>query len=102
MPDRRRQNAQPQAAALKSKRAELKWQMKALGPLMRGSLVLIGVRNKQPYFTLSKGRKTQLIYLGKKREGKAREYSNNYHRLLEIVEEMTQINMKLLKLDACD
>jgi hypothetical protein len=33
-----------------------------------------------------------LIYLGKKREDKAREYSQNYKKLLEIVEEMTIIN----------
>jgi hypothetical protein len=46
-------------------------------------------------------KKTHLIYLGKKREGKAREYSRNYTKLLEIVEEMTIINMTLLKENAC-
>ena len=35
----------------------------------------------------------------REREDKAREYSRNYHRLLEIFEEMTLINMRLLKLD---
>jgi hypothetical protein len=73
--------------------------MKALGVVMRGSVVVIGVRNKQPYFSLNKNGKTQLIYLGKKREGRAREYSENYRRLREIVEEMTTINMTLLKRD---
>lgn len=36
-----------------------------------------------------------------KREDKAREYSQNYKKLLEIVEEMTIINMTLLKENAC-
>jgi hypothetical protein len=72
-----------------------------LGPVMRGSVVIIGTRNKQPYFSLNKNQKTRLIYLGKKREDKAREYSENYRKLLEIVEEMTMINMELLKENAC-
>lgn len=72
-----------------------------LGPVMRGSVVIIGTRNKQPYFSLNKNQKTRLIYLGKKREDKAREYSENYRKLLEIVEEMTMINIELLKENAC-
>jgi len=79
----------------------LQSQLGKLGPVMRGSVVIIGTRNKQPYFSLNKNKKTQLIYLGKKREDKAREYSQNYKKLLEIVEEMTIINMELLKENAC-
>ena len=79
----------------------LQAQLGKLGPLMRGSVVVIGTRNKQPYFSLNKNKKTRLIYLGKKREDKAREYSQNYKKLLEIVEEMTIINMELLKENAC-
>jgi hypothetical protein len=44
-------------------------------------------------------RKTRLVYLGRRREKKAKQYSQNYHRLQEIVEEMTLLNMRLLKLD---
>lgn len=79
----------------------LQSQLGKLGPVMRGSVVIIGTRNKQPYFSLNKNKKTQLIYLGKKREDKAREFSQNYKKLLEIVEEMTMINMTLLKENAC-
>jgi len=79
----------------------LQSQLGKLGPVMRGSVVIIGTRNKQPYFSLSKNKKTQLIYLGKKREDKAREYSQNYQKLLDMVEEMTIINMTLLKENAC-
>jgi len=75
----------------------LRKEMAVLGPMMRGSVVVIGTRNKQPYFSLNKDKKTKLIYLGRKREPTAREYSANYKRLLEIVDEMTLINMELLK-----
>jgi hypothetical protein len=68
---------------------------------MRGSVVVIGTRNKQSYFSLNKDKKTHLIYLGKKREDRAKEYSANYKKLLAIVEEMTLLNMKLLKDNAC-
>ncbi len=37
-------------------------QLGRLGPLMRGSVVVIGTRNKQPYFSLNKNKKTRLIY----------------------------------------
>jgi hypothetical protein len=71
----------------------------SLGPLMRGSVVVIGARNKQPYFSLNKDKRTRLIYLGQKRVARARQYSQNYKRLLAIVEEMTTLNMELLKRD---
>jgi len=85
--------------ALRARLSELQREMNGLGVVMRGSVVVIGVRNKQPYFSLNKGGKTHLIYLGTKREGLARQYSQNYHRLRELVEEMTAINMTLLKSD---
>ncbi len=79
----------------------LQKQLGNLGPVMRGSVVVIGTRNKQPYFSLNKNKKTKLIYLGKKREPRAKEYSSNYKKLLEIVEEMTILNMELIKANAC-
>jgi hypothetical protein len=72
----------------------------AVGPVMRGSVVIIGTRNKQPYFSLNKDNRTRLIYLGQKRVALARQYSQNYKRLLAIVEEMTILNMQLLRRDA--
>ena len=79
----------------------LQKQLGSLGPVMRGSVVVIGTRNKQSYFSLNKDKRTHLIYLGKKREPRAKEYSANYKKLLEIVEEMTIMNMELLKQNAC-
>lgn len=86
---------------LKKKLRQLHGQLGGLGPLMRGTVVIIGTRNKQPYFSLNKDKKTHLIYLGKKREALAREYSDNYKKMVVIAEEMTTINMRLLKEDAC-
>lgn len=68
-----------------------------IGPLMRGSVVFIGTKNKQFYFSLNQNKKTKLIYLGKKRVEKAKEYSENYKKLVTLVEEMTVLNMELLK-----
>ncbi len=73
-----------------------------LGPVMRGSVVMLGPKNKPKRicFSLNKDGKTKMMYLGKKREDKAKEYSQNYKELLRIVEEMTAINMTLLKENA--
>jgi len=79
---------------------KLQRDLAGLGPVMRGSVVVIGTRNKQPYFSLNKDKRTRLIYLGQKRVARAKEYSQNYKRLLAIVEQMTILNMELLKQDA--
>lgn len=84
---------------LKRRLKRLQVQLGELGPVMRGSVVVIGTRNKQPYFSVNKNNKTKLIYLGKKREALARTCVGNYKRVQEIVEEMTEINMLLLKRD---
>lgn len=80
----------------------LEKQMGAIGPVMRGSVVQIGTRNKQFYFTLNKDKKTRLIYLGNKREPLARKLSANYKKLTACIEEMTVLNMTLLKNDALE
>ena len=79
---------------------KLQVELGQLGPIMRGSVVVIGTRNKQPYFSLNKDKRTRLIYLGQKRVALARKYSKNYKRLLAIVEEMTILNMELIRRDA--
>jgi len=61
-----------------------------------------GIRNKQSYFSLNKNKKTQLIYLGKKRQARAKQYSDNYKKLRAIVEKMTMINMTLLRKERSD
>ena len=88
--------------AMKRRIRVLHNQLGKLGPFMRGTVVVIGTRNKQPYFSLNKDNKTRLIYLGKKRELQARHMSDTYKQLLAIIEEMTTLNMELLKTDALD
>jgi len=91
----------PQRATTMQRRVrKLQQEIGSLGPVMRGSVVIIGTRNKQPYFSLNKDKRTRLIYLGQKRVTRAREYSENYKRMLAIIEEMTVLNMELLKRDA--
>ena len=82
---------------MKKELQKLQLQLAELGPLMRGSVVRIGTRNKQYYFSLNKDKKARLIYLGDKRVERARLYSDNYKKLLRIVEEMTILNMELLR-----
>ena len=82
---------------IKKRLNELHQQMEQIGPIMRGSIVFIGNKKKYSHFSLNKDKKTHLIYLGKQREAKAKEYSDNYKKLLDIIEEMTSLNMTLLK-----
>ena len=84
---------------MKKKVQKLHQQLGELGPLMRGSVVRIGTRNKQYYFSVNKDKKTRLIYLGNKRVERARMYSDNYKKLLIIVEEMTIVNFRTILTD---
>ena len=88
-------------ARMKRRVKTLQKRMAQLGPVMRGSVVVIGTKNKHSYFSLNRNKKTRLIYLGKYRRARAKEYSDNYKKLRAIVEEMTMINMTLLKKNAC-
>jgi hypothetical protein len=76
---------------------ELMEEIKALGPMMRGSVTIMGAKNKQPYFSVGVRGKTKVIYLGEKRALLATKYLENYKRMLEIIEKMTVLNMELLK-----
>lgn len=89
-----------QIGKAKRRLQELHEQLAGLGPIMRGTIVRIGTRNKQFYFSVNRDKKTRLIYLGAQREQLARPMSENYKALLAIVEEMTALNMDLLKADA--
>ena len=100
-PRKERQTMNRQQQAKQRVRTLLK-QMGRIGPFMRGTVVVIGTRNKQPYFSLNKDKKTRLIYLGTKREAQARRLSSTYKKLLDIIEEMTILNMELLKNDALE
>jgi len=77
--------------------AAIQLEIQALGPVMRGSVTVMGDRHKQPYFSVSIKGKTRLIYLGERRAKTARQYVADYRRLAELVDEMTLLQMQLLK-----
>lgn len=84
----------------KRRMAVLERQLAGLGPVMRGNIVTNGPKHPQAYFSLNKDGKTRLIYLGEGRLPIAKKLSQNYRKMVEISEEMTVINMDLLKNDA--
>jgi hypothetical protein len=86
----------------KRHRQTLLRQLALVGPVMRGTIVTNGQKHRQPYFSLNKDKRTYLIYLGDRRLAAAKKMSGNYKRLLQIIEEMTMINMALLKNDAVE
>ena len=85
-------------------------QLSTLGPLMRGTVVLLGStcgnprckcargeKHPQYYFSVNIDRKTKIMYLRKEMRIEAEEYVKNYKLLWNIVEEMTLLNFELLK-----
>ena len=72
-------------------------EIRTIGPVMRGSVTVMGTRHKQPYFSVSIKGRTRLIYLGEQRAETARQYVANYRSLAKLVDEMTLLNMSLLK-----
>ncbi len=98
---------------LKRRRKSLEQRMRDLGPFMRGSVVELAMRcgnknchcaqgekHKKIHFSVSMKGKTKMMYLGKGREPIARQYSESYKKLLEIIDEITVINMELLRAGA--
>jgi len=88
----------------------LQKKLSTLGPLMRGTVVLLGStcgnprckcargeKHPQYYFSVNIDRKTKTMYLRKEMRSEAEEYVTNYKLLWDIVEEMTLLNFELLK-----
>ena len=72
-------------------------EIRELGPMMRGSITIIGKKNKQPYFSVGINGKTKIMYLGEKRTKIARKYTENYKKTLVIIDKMTIANMTILE-----
>jgi len=77
--------------------AAIQRKIQNVGPVMRGSVTIMGTRHKQPYFSASIKGRTRLIYLGDERAKTARRYVDNYRKLAGLVEEMTLLHMEQLK-----
>jgi hypothetical protein len=82
---------------LKMELKRVKSEYKRTRPIMRGSITYMGTKNKQPYFSLSLKGKTKVIYLGDKRAKIAKKYVENYKRATELIDQMTLIQMQILK-----
>ncbi len=82
---------------LKEKITRLIEEIKTIGPMMRGTVTIMGKKNKQPYFSIGIKGKTKVMYLGNKRAQLAREYVANYKKMSAIIDEITITNMDLLK-----
>lgn len=66
-------------------------------PLIIGSLTVIGGERRLPRFSINKrGRKTS-IYLGKNKESIARKYLENYRKLGDIINEIADINLEMIR-----
>lgn len=92
--------AQPDLKKIKERLAAIQAEIQAIGPVMRGSVTVMGTRHRQPYFSVSIKGKTRLIYLGEKRAEVARQYVANYRELAGLVDEMTLLQMELLKAES--
>ena len=97
---KKKEMTKAEIAAAKKRLKSLEGQLTKTVRLMRDSIVSNGAKHPQPYFSLNKDKRTHLIYLGEGRLEQAKARSANYQKLLEIVEEMTLLNMALLKNDA--
>lgn len=98
------------ARQIKRKLKVLHNKLATIGPVMRGTVVLLGStcgnprckcargeKHPQYYFSVNIGKKTKMMYLGKQKRIEAEQYSNNYKMLWDIIEEMTLLNFELLK-----
>lgn len=94
--------SQKQIAKAKQRLEALVAELASLGSMMRGSIVTNGRRHPQPYLSLNKDRRTHLVYLGQRRLPLAKELTQKYAHANQIIEEMTILNMALLKNDALD
>ena len=89
--------AQPSLKQIRQRLTAVQAEIQTMGPVMRGSVTVMGTRHKQPYFSVSIQGRTRLIYLGGQRAETARQYVANYRRLAGLIDEQTLLHMRLLK-----
>jgi hypothetical protein len=64
---------------------------------MRGSITYMGIKNKQPYFSLNLKGKTKVIYIGSRRAKIAKKHVENYKKAITLIDQITLIQMQILK-----
>ena len=89
-------------------------QLLNLGPVLRGSVVEVarpctyprcrkcqeGIRHPTVYHSITRNSKTCLTYIPKAAQAEAMEWNRNWKELLRLSDELTEINLKLLKMKA--
>lgn len=97
---------------LKKQREIILTKIRNMDNFCRGTVVLLkqkctnktcskcisGEKHPQYYLTRSKNSKSSLTFVGNKNEETVRTWTNNYKQLKEYIEELTDINIQLLKL----
>ena len=95
---------------LEAKMSRLSRQMRQLGPLLKGSLIDRKIPCGKPncrcrngeghpglYLTYSLEGKTKTVYIPKKMAPRVRKWAQNYARFKALLEEMFQIQLKMIK-----
>ena len=105
-----------ESAALRKRKRALLNKMTKLSGFIRGSVVILkrpctyegckvcksGKKHSGIYHSISKKGKTHITYLGRRREAFCREKVEEHNRLKDLIEEISDINLRLLVLDEKD
>lgn len=100
-----------QLIPMETKRKELEDELHNLGPILRGSVVELsrpctyprcrkcqeGTRHPSIYHSITKNSKTRLTYIPKAVQDEAIQWNQNYKESLRIVDELTKVNLDILK-----
>ena len=100
--------------SLESRRKKLEQRVQNLGPVLRGSVVELsrpctyprcrkcqdGTKHPSIYHSITKHSKTQLTYIPKAVQAEALQWNQNWKRTLRIVDELTHLNLQILKAKA--
>lgn len=98
--------------ALLKERRKISAKLPEIEESIRGSLVVMnrscgklncrcqkGTKHKSIYLSQSYKGKTRMFYLPQKTEAKAHQYVKNYQKIKNILNSLSDINIKLLKAD---
>ena len=100
-----------QLILMETKRKQLEDELQNIGPLLRGSVVELsrpctyprcrkcqeGTRHPSIYHSITKNSKTRLTYIPKAVQAEAIEWNQNWKESLRIVDELTKVNLDILK-----
>jgi len=83
--------------ALQNLLVRLQSRIVGLFPLMRDCVVRIGTKSGRPTYSPNLNGKTRIVYLGEAKEPVAKAWVENYRKLQGVIDEMTLINIEMLK-----